>query len=248
MQKNEYTAMFLSEESMWWYKGLQDVLLSQFASMKHKKLRILDAGCGTGKNMEMLQKRGHHVDGIDVSDDALAFCHKRGIFPIQKASIVHIPFGENIFDMVICLDVFGSLQEKERKHAIAQFQRVLKPGGVLLVQTAAYMWLFSQHDVVTGIKKRYTSKELQRYFLKHEWKIIKSSYRMMFLFPLLALIKLKKRFFYTTSGKAQTDQYVPHSLVNNVLTRIQYIENAIFSKMNLPFGTSVFLIVQKKKD
>lgn len=76
MQKHEYYAMYRAEKSLWWYKGLRDVL-DYYISQKGQKLKILDAGCGSGMNMKSLLSKAHLVYGIDLSNDAISLCKKR---------------------------------------------------------------------------------------------------------------------------------------------------------------------------
>ena len=79
MPSKEYFAMYMSENTMWWYVGLRDLLLRYVKKLAKPKSTILDVGCGTGKNMEVLIKKGHNVKGIDYSDDALKYTRMRGI-------------------------------------------------------------------------------------------------------------------------------------------------------------------------
>lgn len=73
MKKEEYIVMFKNEENLWWYKGLQGILLHYISKFGDEDSSILDAGCETGKNMKILLKRGFKVFGIDISNDAINF-------------------------------------------------------------------------------------------------------------------------------------------------------------------------------
>lgn len=243
MFASEYKDMFLSEERMWWYSSLRNLILSYTKKNVRLGGKILDAGCGAGKSIEFLSQHKFKLSGIDISDEALFYCRKRGIKSIKKASITKIPYSNKTFDGVMCIDVLGSLTAKDAKIAISELRRVLKENGVLIIQCAALESLRSQHDVVTGIKKRYTKQELKNLFRSDNWKIMKSSYRVFFLFPLVAGVKLIKKILGSNNSK--TDQYTPPNFINSILAFIQNLENFLFKFIDLPIGTSVFMVVRK---
>ncbi len=99
MQQHTYEIMNRVEDSHWWFVGRRAILESflekiaasfesrlQAATADEKPaeagtqntLKILDVGCGTGANLEMLAQFGES-EGVDVSDDALEFCKAKGL-------------------------------------------------------------------------------------------------------------------------------------------------------------------------
>src|SRR5437763_1935207 len=91
MQQHTYAIMDEVEGSHWWFVGRRAILetflreiVSRYRPARPAKagtqsdLRILDVGCGTGANLEMLSQFGK-AQGVDVSDDALEFCRKKGL-------------------------------------------------------------------------------------------------------------------------------------------------------------------------
>jgi methylase of polypeptide subunit release factors len=98
MQQHTYAIMDEVEGSHWWFVGRRAILESFLQGIvkrcesRHEAasgvrpakagtqnaLRILDVGCGTGANLEMLSQFGD-AEGVDVSDDALAFCQRKGL-------------------------------------------------------------------------------------------------------------------------------------------------------------------------
>lgn len=243
MYRKEYRKMFEMEGKMWWYVSLRDLIF--YYTLKYAEGRtLLDAGCGTGKNMEYLNAKGYETYGIDISKDAIKFCKKRGVKNIQLANVDNIPFEKESFDTIIATDVLGMLKDNDIKKSLSEFKRVLKSKGLLIIHGAALESLRSQHDTVTGIRKRFTKKELER-FLNPDWRIIKSSYRIFFLFIPIFLIKLFKRFFKSKT-KAISDQYLPPKIINSLLVFIQLIENRLLKIINLPVGSSLFIVAKRK--
>src|SRR5882672_7985173 len=93
MQQHTYSIMYQVEGTHWWFVGRRRIIESFLKplcrtlktrrdpqavdSPSEKAIKILDIGCGTGANLEMLSRFGD-AQGVDVSVDALAFCRERG--------------------------------------------------------------------------------------------------------------------------------------------------------------------------
>ena len=86
---------------------------------------VLDVGCGEGAQMRELIDAGCRAVGIDVSDECLAACRGKGL-AVLKAPAENIPLADASLDGIVCKVVLPYLWEKE---AIAEFARLLKPGG-----------------------------------------------------------------------------------------------------------------------
>ena len=90
MQQHTYAIMRRVEESHWWFVGRRRIIRSFLEricrdlntwsneSQQGSPLNILDVGCGTGANLEMLSEFGE-AEGVDVSSEALSFCRARGL-------------------------------------------------------------------------------------------------------------------------------------------------------------------------
>ena len=74
---NEYYKMAEVEMNHWWYKSLHFQVLQQLMiKSKSKKIKILDAGCGSGGLMKYLEARGYeNMKGFDISDEAVNLCN-----------------------------------------------------------------------------------------------------------------------------------------------------------------------------
>ena len=104
------------------------------------RMRVLDAGCGYGRNLVHLLREGCEVFALD--QDANAIDHVRqlsaslstGLPPenFQVASIDRIPFTDGFADVVICSSVLHfSRDEQHFRGMLAELWRVLRPGGML---------------------------------------------------------------------------------------------------------------------
>ncbi len=248
MYSEEYTLMYHSEEKLWWYIGLRDVLKYFTRKYSGPNPRILDAGCGTGKNMEFFISLGYNnTEGIDYSADAIDFCHKRNLKQAQQGSVTHIAFDDNSFDVVYCMDVLGCLDEQDRTKAVAEMLRILKPGGLFMANSASLNVFRSQHDDVGNLKIRFTANEFRGLFKSYEQGLKKLTYRVFLLSPLVLLFKSGKNLLriLQPGKKSQSDQVIFPFGINWCLTQVQLLENRILRYTGLPFGSSVFIVLVK---
>jgi len=99
----------------------------------------LDVGCGDGRTAGLwLQNHGCDYLGVDVSTAAVEMARSIGLKAQAIEAATSLPFADEAFDMVLCLEVFEHLFEPHV--AAAELLRVLRPGGVLVasVPNTAY--------------------------------------------------------------------------------------------------------------
>lgn len=94
--------------------------------------RLLDFGCGDGRNIgKWLAERAGSYVGVDISAVAVQGATALGLEARRIDSEREIPFPDDCFDVVACLEVFEHLVEPHR--AASEIRRVLRPGGTLIV-------------------------------------------------------------------------------------------------------------------
>jgi SAM-dependent methyltransferase len=92
----------------------------------------LDVACGTGRHTRYLVGLGHHVIGVDSSEAMLA--KARESVPeaeFHKADLHHLPLPDHHIDVLVC--ALALTHVPELSPALAEFVRVLRPGGHLIV-------------------------------------------------------------------------------------------------------------------
>src|SRR4051812_33949988 len=148
MQQHTYAIMDEVEGSHWWFVGRRKILESFMDTIVQKirdprsAIRILDVGCGTGANIEMPSQYGE-AEGVDVSDDALEFCRRKGL-KVQKGLAETLPYDDETFDITTALDVIEHLDDDVG--GLREMYRVTKPGGYSLIFVPAFMWLWGVKD------------------------------------------------------------------------------------------------------
>ena len=109
---------------------------------------VLELGCGNGKTLPALIRKGWNVTALDSSQKAVTMSRNlvRGSSPaeIMVADACHIPLRDTTFDAVFANHVIGHLQEPDRKKIAFEVNRTLKPGGIL------FFCEFSTEDVRYG--------------------------------------------------------------------------------------------------
>jgi 2-polyprenyl-3-methyl-5-hydroxy-6-metoxy-1,4-benzoquinol methylase len=100
--------------------ALIDELLLKYGCQSGK---ILDAGCGEGVLVEKYARQGWNIQGVD-KNYASSY--------VREGSITRLPFEDNTFDTLLCLDVLEHLYYNDQGEAISEIRRVVKPDGVIL--------------------------------------------------------------------------------------------------------------------
>jgi SAM-dependent methyltransferase len=249
MLKDEYRVMFQVEESFWWYVSMRRIIFTLLENYwppptTEGEKRILDAGCGTGAIMVRLHDYGIPL-GTDLSTEALRYCRQRGLETNELlcGSVTSLPLSREQFDLVISLDVFCCLEDD--RSAFAEASRVLKEGGMFLINLPAYGFLRSEHDLAVNIRHRYTAAELRQRLEAAGLVVGKITYVNTLLFPLAATVRLLKRLLYDPSAIPHSDLSPPPGCLNLLLTETMSLEAKLVRRWNLPFGLSVVGIAYK---
>ncbi len=245
MNKQEYEIMFRFEENYWWYVGLHELILSYINKYSKGNLdkKIFDAGCGTGKMLDMLSNYSH-TEGIDFSEEAVFFSKKRGIKNIKVADLNEWKPVENNYDFIISADVICSIGIKNDMKIVENFMKSLKKDGILILNLPAFEVLRRNHDKAVFVAKRYNRKDFVSELKKRRYKINFTTYRL----PALFFIILIKKFFEKLSKnkKEESDLKDISKTLNSILLFFNRIENFFLKKgLCLPLGSSLFVVLEK---
>lgn len=159
MEPAEYALMDAAEDRMWWYRALHARLLAALAPVRGT---LLDAGCGTGGFMARLAAARPDLDavGFDYNAAAARRAGAKSGRPTLAASVNALPFAPGRFDAVVSADVLG-IGGVVPGQAVAEFHRVLRPGGLLVLNLPAMPWLMSAHDRRVHNARRFARGQAQ---------------------------------------------------------------------------------------
>ena len=245
METGEYQKMFEVEDTLWWHRGLRLFLADAIRTEALSPDALaLDAGCGSGANMVLLEDSVARVVGCDLSERALLFARSRGLKRLVAADINHLPFRAEAFARILCSDVF-ECQEVDERLAIAELARVTKRGGLILIGVAAYEFLLSEHDRAVHSVRRYTKARVQTAFGTPALRIVRLRYLFGWLFLPVVVYRLARRFRRPEALPPRSDLYLPSRFLNTLLFWIVRWERSVSRWLPLPFGTTVLVKLRR---
>jgi SAM-dependent methyltransferase len=238
--------MYEREDDYWWYVGLRDLVLPRIARFSQERggLTLLDAGCGTGKLLEMCGEYSAH--GLDASAEAIRFVRLRAPANVSRATVCRMPYPDESFDLVVSADVICCVESPADVQAIGEMRRVLKPGGMLLMNLPAYECLKSHHDAAVHIKQRYTRGRLRQMLRQVGLQDHTISYRNTLLLPVIALVRSTQKLLWPRPTQPKSDLRPMPALLNRGLLLPLLFENRLIQTgVQLPFGLSLFCVATK---
>jgi SAM-dependent methyltransferase len=229
-----------AEDRHWWYRGRRVVIERVIDDLRlPARARILDAGCGSGRNMIELARHGA-VTGVELSQTSVRLARERAAGEVVEGSVLQMPFAEGTFDLAASLDVIEHLEDDIS--ALRELRRVVKPGGALLVTVPAYQWLWSGHDEVNHHHRRYTRRSLQRAGEQAGWQQVRTTYFNSLLLPAAILLRVLDRFSRKTT-ESSLDLWVPPAPLNWLLERPLMLEAALIARGGrIPAGLSLLAV------
>lgn len=203
----------------------------------HLKGKLLDVGCGTGDFLRYIKSvpNSFSVYGIEPSEILRRAASKNTNTKIKNGRLNHIPYKNNYFDVITCYDVLE--HDQELKKNVLELRRVLKPGGILLIQAPNYNSFMAQ---ITGNK--------------WDWWCIPD--HVLHFSPLFLANYLRSNGFVVLNSHTYEDQEdflsnIRGVYARNYLTKLLYIVFIpfllIFERFSWIFnkGGLIILIVQK---
>ena len=221
---------------MWWYRALHQRLLDALAPIRG---RILDAGCGTGGFLDVLRDKRPDLTRIGLEWDAAAAARAaaKSDTPIARGSVNALPCATASFDAAVSADVLCHAAV-DPAATLAELQRVLKPGGRLVLNLPAYQWLMSAHDRQVHNARRFTASAAASLLRQAGFTLIQARYWNGLLLPLMILQRK-----VLARGDSVSDVAPFPPWLDARLHGITKFERHL--PVSLPFGGSVLAIAEK---
>jgi SAM-dependent methyltransferase len=241
MEKGYELQTLRAEDRHWWYRGRRRLLDRVISRLPLPPgTRILDAGCGSGRNMVELSRYGA-VTGVELSPVSVAAARERRVGEVVAGSIVDMPLASEAFDLAVCLDVIEHLDDD--RPALRELRRVVAPGGALLVTVPAYQWLWSNHDTVNQHHRRYTRTSLLEAAAATGWRCERVTYFNSLLLPVAIAMRTLER-VRPADAESSPDLWVPPAPINRLLQQPMNLEASIIARNghSLPAGLSLLAV------
>lgn len=243
----------IEEDNHWWFATRTRAilaLLDRYVGEGRSGRQILDVGAGAGNMMHHLAQYGDVV-GLEYNPKPIPVAHERG-FDVRQGSATDMPFADETFDLVALLDTVEHIREEAA--VFAETFRVAKAGGHMLVTVPAFMWLWSNNDVLNLHERRYTVPELRQKLGVAGWEVPYASYNFTAIFPLSAGLILGRRLLgrepelaspHFDEDAYQVEMEPAPSWLNTLLEQLGKVEVALLKRTRLPLGTSIIAIARK---
>lgn len=236
--------MAVVEDGMWWFRALRTGLSRRLPATPlpqqtpPHRVRLLDAGCGTGGLLRHLARERCDLDlhGLEYDGEAAAIAAGKSGVRIASGSVNSMPFPDASFDVIVSTDVLCHAGVDE-SCALAEFRRCLKPGGLLLLNLPAYQWMQSAHDRHVHNVRRYTATMARQRVAAAGFAPVQSGYWNSLLFPLMLLHRM-----LAARRKQDSDVALFPPWQDRLFFTVTALERRMARHgLTLPFGGSVWI-------
>ena len=238
MERVVYRQMAELDQRHWWYRARREVLaaLIRRSAPLPPNARLLEIGCGTGHNLEMLGGFGD-IDALELDDEARGMAEKRlgrAVMSAPLPELSEVPDAH--YDLIGAFDVIEHIDDD--RAALASIARKLKPGGTFVMTVPAHRWMWSAHDVVNHHKRRYSKRQLKTLVEGSPLRLEKLGYLNSLLFPIAVAERLSSKL----RGRDSADVTLPPAPLNAALERVFAAERHLVGRVPLPPGLSLFAL------
>jgi SAM-dependent methyltransferase len=201
-----------------------------------ERLRILNAGCGSGELSLVLSAAGHDVVGIDPASEYIEVARRNAAEAganrcAFEVSSIEAFATDRVFDCVVATDVLEHIEDDRR--AIARLAALVRPGGSVILTVPAGQWLFGFHDEALGHYRRYSSASLRRL----AERVLHVESIRYFGFTLIPVCLLFSRILRRPYPVAETGDSTKRPLTSSALRTLLRLDRALPA----PAGTSLIL-------
>jgi|RhiMethySRZTD1v2_1073278.scaffolds.fasta_scaffold00044_41 SAM-dependent methyltransferase len=244
-----------AEATHFWFRGFRKFLAPVIADLARgarlepdgkgrRGLRLVDCGCGTGHNLQLLHPHGKAV-GFDLGEVGPARARATG-FAVLRGDVTQIPLASDSFDVATSFDVLQCVEADLA--AVREMARIVRPGGVVIVTLAALDALRGDHAEVWHEVRRYTPATARRLMNEAGLKPERVSYMFASLFPLMASVRFAQRVTrrFGRTVRPDTDITVPSGPINLLLTALVSAEAALVRHVPMPIGSSLLVVARKE--
>lgn len=144
-----------------WWRARGRLIVDLLADLRvGSSAAILEAGCGWGTNLTVLERAGYTVTGLDISRRTLERLDRGDRTLIEADLTKDLPANAPQYDVVLALDVIEHIDDDSG--VVRRLAQLVKPGGLAIFSVPALPELYSEFDEVQGHRRRYTPDTLRK--------------------------------------------------------------------------------------
>ena len=244
MDQRLMNAMLELDDRHWWYRGRRRIIRAELDRLPLPAgARVLDAGCGSGRTLEELDRYGE-VFGIELDPGAASVAQSRRRGEVRVGRLEELPWPDASFDLITCLDVIEHTPDD--RVTLRELRRVCRPGGFLLVTVPAYQGLWSMHDVANHHYRRYSRPRLRAAAGDAGWQVLRmTSFNGLLLGPAAAVRLAERRRLRQPAGDYRPELTLGPEWLNAVLEQPLRLEARWLSRgRRLPAGLSLLAVLE----
>ncbi len=182
--------------------------------------------------------------GVELSPVGLAQGRTHGR-RLVRATVTALPFADRSADVTTSFDVLYCLTDEAERQAVREMWRVLKPGGLALVNVAALDVLRGSHSVLTHEQRRYTRQSLRALLSSAGFRIETLTFANMSTFPVALAVRGMERLTGKAGAASDADLRVPIAPVNAAFNAMLAVEGAWLRIGPLPIGSSLMALARR---
>jgi len=248
MNPAEFANIARSEQNFWWYRGMRRILfrLLDDEARGREIARVLEAGCGTGHlALEIERRYGWRMIPLDLGWEGLRHGRRLGVAHLVQGDIAALPFASESFDAVISMDVIVHFPRGRESEPVAEFARVLRPNGLLVLRVSALDILRSRHSEFAQERQRFTKRRLLALADSQGFRVLRCTYLNSLLMP-VALAKFRLWEPLTRQPPASGVVPVPGWLGAMLYAPLALEARLLSAGGAFPLGQSLMLVAERR--
>lgn len=201
---------------------------------------ILEIGCSSGYMLKQMKQEFPNATilGADVVyEPLLKLADELPETPLFRFDLLKCPLPDNCVDIVVMLNVLEHIENDKR--AIEEVWRILKPGGVFVLEVPAGPHLYDFYDKSLHHYRRYRTASLVQMLRNNSFNIEKKSHLGFFFYPGFATIKKHNQRKKSLTPEAQqqlVQKNIQDSGNNGLLHLLMKAELALGNYLSYPCG------------